>query len=95
MVVVRQLASGAESVIREVDSANVNLWVVSFSPDGEYIYFRESAVGGKPNLYKIATLGGSAQKIMEDVATAAISPDGKKIAFKKAGGGQDIYERER
>ena len=92
MVVVRQLASGAESVIREVDAVNVNLWVESFSPDGEYIYFGESQVGGKGNLYKIATLGGSAQKILEDVTTAAISPDGKKIAFKKAGGGQDIYQ---
>ncbi|HMQ02592.1 MAG TPA: hypothetical protein PKD26_01575 [Pyrinomonadaceae bacterium] len=92
MVVVRQLASGAESVIREVDSANVNLWVVSFSPDGEYIYFGENQVGGKGNLYKIATLGGSAQKILEDVTTAAISPDGKKIAFKKSGEPREIYQ---
>lgn len=92
MVVVRQLASGAESVIREVDAVSTNLIVESFSPDGEYIYFGESQAGGPSNLYKIATLGGSVRKILENVATTAISPDGKKIAFKKSGGGQDIYE---
>ncbi|MFZ1700610.1 MAG: hypothetical protein WBO10_04870 [Pyrinomonadaceae bacterium] len=92
MLVVRQLGSGAENVIREVDAETVNLRINSFSPDGEYIYFRESAVGGKFNLYKIATLGGSVQKILEDTNAVEISPDGKKIAFRKSGGNKDIYQ---
>ncbi len=91
MIVVRQLGSGAENVVREVDAGNFNLWVTSFSPDGEYIYFRESALGEKPSLYKIPTLGGSPQKIMADAGPLRISPDGKKIAFKKSDGSKNIY----
>jgi Tol biopolymer transport system component len=91
MVVVRQLGSGAESVIREVEAESNQIWIESFSPDGEYIYFTESSVGGKPTLYKTSTLGGSAQKILEDMTVPKISPDGKKIAFKRPGEGKNIY----
>lgn len=91
MVVVRQLGSGAESVIREVDAESSDLWVESFSPDGEFIYFTERLVGRKPTLYKTSTLGGSAQKILEDVTVPKISPDGKKIGFKRPGDGKNIY----
>ncbi len=91
MVVVRQLGSGAESVIREVEAESNQIWIESFSPDGEYIYFSESSVGGKPTLYKTSTLGGNAQKILEDMTVPKISPDGKKIAFKRPGEDKNIY----
>lgn len=91
-VVVRQFGSGAENVIHEVDAESFNLWIESFSFDGEYVYFRESPVGGIPSLYKIATLGGSVQKILEGVVAVAISPDGKKIAFRKPGMKAEVYQ---
>ncbi len=55
---------------------------LTFSPDGDYIYFvrQESSVSG--TLYQVAMLGGSVTKLMEDVdSPVAFSPDGKQMAF--------------
>lgn len=91
-VVVRQLGSGAENVIHEVDAENFNLRIESFSPDGEYIYFSVSQVGGNSSLNRIATLGGSVQKVLDGVTAVSISTDGKKIAFKKPGANSDVFQ---
>jgi len=56
---------------------------VTFSPDGNYIYYvaveRNNPAG---ILYQMPVLGGVAKKLIEDLATpVTISPDGKQAAF--------------
>ena len=57
---------------------------VTFSPDGNYLYFvrSEKATFNYSNLYQMASLGGAATQIVKDVDTAvSFSPDGKQIAY--------------
>ncbi len=57
-----------------------------FSPDGNYIYFRESAAGttNDYNLFRAPVLGGTPDLITKDVdSDTTISPDGKYIAYAR------------
>ncbi len=59
-----------------------------FSPDGNYIYFREAANKAATafNLYRAPVLGGTPQQIAGDVDTdVAFSPDGIRIAYSRGG----------
>ena len=56
----------------------------AFSPDGNYIYFREALHGSSNsyNLFRAPVLGGIPEVIAKDVDTnATFSPDGKNIAY--------------
>jgi eukaryotic-like serine/threonine-protein kinase len=60
---------------------------LSFSPDGNYIYFRkaQNAVNTDFNLYRAPVLGGTPQVIVHDIDSGiAFSPDGKHIAYMRA-----------
>jgi serine/threonine protein kinase/dipeptidyl aminopeptidase/acylaminoacyl peptidase len=55
-----------------------------FSPDGNYIYFRETAPGlaGLYILHRTPVLGGKPEVVAKDVdSNATLSPDGKNIVF--------------
>ena len=57
-----------------------------FSPDGNYFYFVRSDPGNPELkfLYRAPLLGGTAQKLAEDVdSNVTFSPDGKQIAFMR------------
>ncbi|HZW80608.1 MAG TPA: protein kinase, partial [Candidatus Deferrimicrobiaceae bacterium] len=57
-----------------------------FSPDGNYFYFVRSDPGNPELkfLYRSALLGGSPQKLAEDVdSNITFSPDGKQVAFMR------------
>jgi serine/threonine protein kinase len=57
-----------------------------FSPDGNYFYFVRSDPGNPELkfLYRSALLGGSPQKLAEDVdSNITFFPDGKKVAFMR------------
>ena len=55
---------------------------LSFSPDGDAIYYVKRTSIGVSVLYRVSTLGGTPQKILEHVDShAAVSPDGKQLAF--------------
>ncbi|NNE97617.1 MAG: serine/threonine-protein kinase, partial [Pyrinomonadaceae bacterium] len=84
-IVVRQVESGAENVIYEVDNtAGIGTRTQTFSPDGEYIYFVKRSSDSSSDLYRIPTLGGNPQKIMEGKITdVSISPDGKRISYRR------------
>ena len=77
---VKQVETG--SVVQIADSAEVTYQGLAFSADGNFIYFNlwdRKSVGA---IYRIPTLGGVAKKIIHDcMATLAVSPDGRKIAF--------------
>ena len=60
---------------------------LTFSPDGNYIYFRkaQNAVNSDYNLYRAPVLGGTPQTVVRDIdSDVAFSPDGKRMAYLRA-----------
>jgi eukaryotic-like serine/threonine-protein kinase len=81
---VRQVVTGSD--VQILPPAQSVFDGLTFSPDGNYIYFTEST---KDNvlfslLYKMPVLGGSPQQIVRDIDTSiSFSPDGKQFAFER------------
>jgi serine/threonine protein kinase/Tol biopolymer transport system component len=78
---VRQVATGSDV---EVVPPGLEINGVSFSPDGNYIYYLQ--LDQEPSayniLYQVPTLGGNPRKILFDVDTEpSFSPDGKRFTF--------------
>jgi serine/threonine protein kinase/Tol biopolymer transport system component len=58
---------------------------LAFSPDGDYIYFKQIASATQHNLFRATVLGGTPQLIVKDVdSNITFSPDGKRIAYIRA-----------
>src|SRR5207302_1205748 len=79
---VRQVATGSDAQVLAPEE--VAFEGVTFSSDGNYLYFvrSEKATFNFSNLYQMASLGGVATQIVKDVDTAAsFSPDGKQITY--------------
>jgi len=91
-LVVRQTATGSQ--VEVVPFTDSKFAQPTFSPDGEFIYYilTEKGIG---ILYKVSTLGGQSQKIIDDVdSKVAVSPDGKRLAFHRHNpqeGGDTVY----
>ncbi|MGH9865373.1 MAG: protein kinase domain-containing protein, partial [Candidatus Acidiferrales bacterium] len=70
-----------------VAPAAVSYDSLAFSPDGNYVYFREaqSNVSTEFNLYRAPVLGGVPQEIVRDIDSGVtFSPDGKRMAYVRA-----------
>jgi eukaryotic-like serine/threonine-protein kinase len=79
---VRQVGTGSTAmVVPGTESAE--LTDIVFSPDGNYLYYRNQQEGtGLGVLYKVPSLGGISQQLVTDVDSAvAFSPDGKRMAW--------------
>jgi Tol biopolymer transport system component/DNA-binding winged helix-turn-helix (wHTH) protein len=77
----RQRAGGnALELLPATESPFIGL---SFSPDGNYLYYTLQATpAGQGVLYRMATLGGPAVKVLENVGSpVAFAPDGGQFAF--------------
>lgn len=73
----RQVAT--QSNVQIVEPAAVQYSGLTFSPDGNYIYYTAfSQELATTVLFQIPTLGGFPKKLLENVAT---SPDGRQLAF--------------
>jgi Tol biopolymer transport system component len=79
----RQVAT--TSNVEIVPPEEVRYAGVSFSPDGNYIYYATYARGANlGQLRQVGVLGGGARLVMEDVDTAVtFAPDGTKFAFMR------------
>ncbi len=77
----RQIAT--TSNVEVVPAEEVRYAGLTFSPDGNHIYYSTYARGQNLGiLYQIGVLGGGARVVLEDVDTAvSFSPDGKQFAF--------------
>jgi eukaryotic-like serine/threonine-protein kinase len=86
----RQVAT--TSNVEIVAAGDVNYRGISFSPDGNHIYYAAYPRGANlGNLYRVPVLGGGARLIAEDVDTlATFSPDGSQLAFLR--GAPDVGE---
>ncbi len=62
---------------------------LTFSPDGNYLYYVVTDHQNPATLYKVPVLGGSATKVIEDIGVigevhpARVSPDGQLLAFTR------------
>jgi Tol biopolymer transport system component len=84
-LIVQDVASGQTLTL--IPARPTAYWGMTFTPDGSAIYF-----GTKDKLlpagaiYQISTLGGQPRKIIEGIdSQPAFSPDGKQMAFLRAG----------
>src|SRR5688500_17970729 len=79
----RQVATASDT---QIDPPSTQTYAaITFSKDGEYIYYRV----GEPNLssrtlYQVPKLGGAPRKVMENVGSpVSFSPDGTRLAFAR------------
>jgi serine/threonine protein kinase len=79
---VRNVATKSDVQVLPPDA--VNFVGLSFSPDGNYVYFARSdkSTTRYNYLYVMPVLGGAPRQLIRDVDTAiSFSPDGKQIVF--------------
>jgi serine/threonine protein kinase len=71
------------SNVEIVPSAEVTYIGMTFSNDGDYVYYVSRRLsGGVASLYRIAVLGGIPSKVIDDVDTSiTFSPDGTRLAY--------------
>ncbi|HJP93310.1 MAG TPA: protein kinase [Pyrinomonadaceae bacterium] len=89
----RQVAT--QSNIEIVPPAVVTYRGLTFSPDGNYIYYCVSSKNADQiAVFRVSTFGGTPTKLLDDVdgdidhmvsATVSVSPNGKQIAFLRKG----------
>jgi serine/threonine protein kinase len=81
-LMVRQVATGSD--VQILAPAISIFYGLTFSPDGNYIYYTEASKENQlfSSLYKMPVLGGNPQQILRDIDTSiSFSPDGKQFAF--------------
>lgn len=80
---VKQIATGSSVQIVPPGNSNVN--GVRFSPDSNWVLYRQTpAEGVRASLWQVPALGGIARKILDDVdSTPSFSPDGKRMVFAR------------
>ncbi|HEX8185849.1 MAG TPA: protein kinase, partial [Blastocatellia bacterium] len=78
---VRQVATSSNVPV--VPAADANYVGLTFSRDGNYVYYVRGPKGQSVhNLYQVPVLGGAARQVIEDVdSPITFSPDGKRFAF--------------
>ena len=58
------------------------LGAVTFSPDGNYVYYAEyTSTSPRGTIYRVATLGGATRKIVDGAWACIPSPDGTHLAI--------------
>ena len=76
----RNVETGSDTQVLPAGPAPYNL---TFSPNGNYIYFVKRN-HGDPDLYRLPVLGGTAQIVAADVdSNVTFSPDGRQIAYAR------------
>jgi eukaryotic-like serine/threonine-protein kinase len=77
----RHIATNSNTQIIPASSTTYD--TLSFSPDGNYIYFVRSQSGERvSDLFQVPALGGGPKQLVHDVSSnITFSPDGQSIAF--------------
>ena len=75
-----QIATGRTLAI--VPASKTHYMGLTFSRDGEYIYFTRYDDGPLGTLYRVPILGGAPEPLVQDIdSRAAVAPDNKQLAF--------------
>jgi len=77
----RQIATNSVVELRPAERRNIN--GVTFSPDGEFLYFSHYPAGNNmATLFRMPSIGGTPVRVTDNVDTpVAVSPDGRQVAF--------------
>ena len=67
----------------QITNSPVDCRAPFWSPDGARIYYLSSA-GGVPGVWMVGSAGGSPELVQPNASAAALSPDGKTLAFLRA-----------
>jgi len=81
----RNVPTGSDTQI--VPPAAAIYATLTFSPDGNYVYFRKAGIGTQSewDLYRTPVLGGTPQLVVRDIDTdVTFSPDGHRMAYARA-----------
>ena len=81
----RNIPTGSDTQI--VPPAAAVYRSLTFSPDGNYVYFRKAGISTQSewDLYRTPVLGGTPQVLLHDLDTEiAFSPDGRRIGYARA-----------
>jgi serine/threonine protein kinase/Tol biopolymer transport system component len=81
----RNVATGSDTQILAPAAAIYDSLI--FSPDGNYVYFRQAGIGTQSEweLFRAPVLGGTPQKVVHDVDTGVtFSPDGHRMAYVRS-----------
>ena len=77
--------TGAESNLQIIGPNPNSYNGLTFSPDGNRIYYSVKEKDGPQSIYQIPALGGPSRKIADNArGPVAFSSDGKKIVFRRA-----------
>jgi Tol biopolymer transport system component/tRNA A-37 threonylcarbamoyl transferase component Bud32 len=78
---IRQVATASN--VQIIPPAEVHYQGLTFSPDGNYVYYVAHERNNSLSVvYRVTTLGGTPRQIAEDAdSPAAVSPDGRRLAF--------------
>jgi Tol biopolymer transport system component/DNA-binding winged helix-turn-helix (wHTH) protein len=82
--------SSASSAQQIAPPAKVEYTGLTFSRDGDHLYFvRAETNGSAPALYRLPALGGVSTKLLDEVhSPVTLSPDGGRMAFVRNSGGK-------
>ncbi len=84
---IRQVATSSN--VQILPPAEVHYWGLTFSRDGNFVYYIMAESGPPASLYQVATLGGNPRKIVDNVEPAvALSADGKRLAYLRWDSGE-------
>jgi serine/threonine protein kinase len=81
-LMVRQVSTGSD--VSVVPPEVINYYGLTFSPNGQYIFFTASSKENNffSSLYKMPILGGTPTQIIRDIDTGpSFAPDAKRFAF--------------
>lgn len=85
---VRHVATGSNVAI--VPETDMQVGSLSYSRDGDFVYFGQRPKGGTYSIFRVATLGGPVKRVVADTqGPLAFSPDGSQMAFPR--GVADIF----
>ncbi len=77
---IREISGSNERVAVPADDGELS--GITFSPDDSYLYYRRRGSDGIGNLFRVQVNGGPPKFLIGDVSGgAALSPDGKRVAF--------------
>ena len=80
----RQLITTSE--IRVVSATQISFSGLHFSRDGEYVYYSQSKQPSGHAFYRVPSLGGDAQLVLDNVTgPVAVSPDERRFAYLSGG----------
>ena len=87
---IRQTA--AMSDVQIVPPSDVRYDGLTFAPDGNFVYYVTYAgTGGVASLYRIPVLGGSPQRVLEDIdSRISFAPDGERFTFVRGAPAQGL-----